>query len=574
MATAAIAVFVVLATAESSVAAGSPEVGRVRENGQIVSRAKQLCALRPSVSASRRDDSQRVNQILRGRVTLMGSPLVAIGSAPTWREAERLAPFQTTLHGLTWTDALRRRWLATGNHMYLARYERLLRAWATTAGDYRQPVTRWAWYDMAQGQRAAVFTCAVSVLGPRPWLMHAIRTALNVLRDVRASHYDAEGNHSLWQDMGLMTLSRLLGDDAGERMALRRLGQLLSGAVSVNGESTEGASVYQELNWLWWSEAERLAAPAVIPGGSRITAMAQVYADLVTPSGKLLAFGDSQVERAAVNAGDTPEPRRLALMPELGLAQARDQQQGSMVAIRYGAAGTRQLHGHRDAGSLQVHMCGRTLLGDSGMYAYAPATLRGQRARRFVQSAAAHSVFLPNAINADPAQRTPLDVVDSGDVVLLKVRVPLLDGGAWTRRVYFSRIHGYVIVEDETTTSGKQVWQLPRGSAYLVDESSLTERVTGTCLLQMTWAAGTQPAVIAGDDGLGWMSEEFNKLVPRPVAVTRMQAGQSRAVLIQGAAAAEEAASSLTALGAHRYRVTRLGSGEQLDLVADLAAAP
>jgi hypothetical protein len=525
-------------------------------------RASTLCALRPSVSAPKADDFQRASAILQGRLQLPGTPALAIGAFPTWREGQHIASFQSALHGLAWVDVLRRTWIETGDHRFLARYERVLRSWANVAKDGRGSVTKWVWFDMAQGQRAAEFTCAIAALGPRPWLLQAARQGLEILKDRKASRYDGEGNHSLWQDTGLWSLSKLFDDQPGQRLAVSRLQALLAGAVSADGESVEGSSVYQELNWLWWREAVQLIRPAQLAGGSRVELMAQVYSDLISPSAHLMAFGDAQTERPALRDLVIPSPRSLSVMPELGVAQARDSNNSSMVLLRIGAAGTRQLHGHRDAGSVQFHACGRTLLGDGGMFAYAPSTPIGQRARRFVKSAAAHSVVLPFGSSADFSQRTRVTVLDREDGVYFKAEIPLNTGEIWLRRVYYSRVHGFLLIEDQLRGGGSQLWQLPRDSRFVIDGPRIIEEsATNGCALSLVWVAGARPNVVYGASGMGWMSEVFGALTPRPTAIATVAEGRPAAILIAATPVADGAEfRSITALGGHRYAVS--GDGE------------
>ena len=505
--------------------------------------------------------------IMAGELKLQGSPVIKVGSRPTWVEGSHHSSFQAAFQGLTWLDVLRRRYEATGHQAYRTRYIRLLKSWTSKFADIRAPAPRWVWYDMAQGQRAAVFACAIGFLGPRPWLMRAVHLAEQVLKDKKLSRYDGEGNHSLWQDMGLITLARIVSDRRGELQGSSRLRAMLNRSVSPRGESVEGSAAYQALNARWWAEAVTLAGWQGTPLARRVTAMRQVYADLVTPWGSLMGFGDTQSETPAMTRASLPQAHSLSTYPVLGFAQARSATSGSMVLLRYGAAGTNQLHGHADAGSIQFGACGRTLLGDSGMFGYSPTTASGQAARRYVRSAWAHSVVVPTGTSVDPGKRSTLVVRDRGGVIYFQISIPLRDGSRWRRDVVYSRDGAWVLVVDTLAAGGLSLWQLPADSTFVRDGSSIVEqRDAGDCALSITVPDANGLSLVRAGALVGWTSRQFDALDARTVAVGAVTPSDPSAVLVTAGTptSAGDEDVELTMIGPRSYRIQ---AGKSLSVV-------
>ena len=135
------------------------------------------------------------------------------------------------------------------------RYLALVRSW-TTRNPYGKRGTEspMAWYDMTVGLRATELVCAAQLASGTTWLSagHAHEHG-SVLADRRT--YVVVGNHALHQDIGLLALGCYDRNATWRRTAVNRIAVLARRSIDAQGVTDEGSSLYEYLNYCWYSEA-------------------------------------------------------------------------------------------------------------------------------------------------------------------------------------------------------------------------------------------------------------------------------------------------------------------------------
>jgi hypothetical protein len=524
-----------------------------------------MCAVHRSITAPRPDDTERADALLSGSVLVATYPKQPLPDDIDWSQpALPTDNYEVWFQSLVWTDPLRREWLRTGDVRYRDRWIAILRDFAADNSDRSHPLTMWSWYDHPMGQRATVLACAAVELGLEPWLVDALEEHIEANSD--PATYVGTGNHALMQNAGLLAAGTALGDDTAIALSLERTRRLLMIAVSPDGVSLEGSISYHGYNDAWWSEMLRAidAAGQPLPDGSeRIALMSRFGADMALPDGTVVNIGDGfPTDRSSY---DWRDARDFAVYsPGYLVSRSSGKAGRTVLATRYGQPMKAMIHGHRDAGSLELWAFGTRMITDSGSYAY-----NGGFWRTWVRSPGAHS-----GITADGAAY----LSDRGGRLVRAIRrdgyltatfeLPVLDGVTWYRTIKQSLAYGWVLVDDQVvapaSTAWVQRWQVPGDADYQVLPTRV-DQISGLGAKVSVLAVGGAPrvSVRAGVGGsrlwstAGWRSYRYEEIEPAPTVELRAYGSSWHAVTLIAPRAYGETAKTVQATDA---RVTASGA--------------
>ena len=494
------------------------------------------------------NDVARAEGLMAGRVTLSNFDTWQLPDDLSWTEdpyADNNWVFQ--LNSLHWADPLRRVGLATGNQAMLDRYEAIIRDWVED-NPVDAPRTRFAWYDMADGFRAIALVCLAAALPDEPrWLTEAIETHAEMLSD--PTRYASNGNHGLYQNLGLLALGCSFDDATWRDLAVRRVTDLLALAVDEQGVTNEGSVEYQDSNRIWYLQLrerlDRCGLPRV-PGLERVDLMPDFLTHATQPDGHPVAWGDtsagSVVQRALPGIHDGPHPDRTFAVFKRGYAFSRsgwfDTQPGdrqSLASIRFGEPRALAIHGHRDSGAVSFFALGRQQLWQPGLWGGA-----GGSPRRYVISNRAHNVIDIAGAAYDDTVPTPL-VAATGDASrdLVTVRSSSLSGATWQRTMVHAKEPGLLLVDDQVTQdvsrSVRQNWHLGADRPVTTTGCERADTWGPGANLTVLWAeACPQLSVAAGQTSplLGWISPNVNEFVPATTLVARRTGRSARLTTI------------------------------------------
>ena len=534
----ALATVLCLGLAPATSAAADPTEAPVRSDPQCAGQGYEDAA----------NDAARADGLMAGRVTLSNFDTWQMPDDLTWTEdpyADNNWVFQ--LNSLHWADPLRRVGLATDNQAMLDRYEAIIHDWVED-NPVDAPRSKFAWYDMADGFRAIALVCLAAALPDEPrWLTEAIDTHAKMLSD--ATRYASNGNHGLYQNLGLLALGCSFGNATWRDLAVRRVTDLLALAVDEQGVTNEGSVEYQDSNHIWYLQLrkrlDRCGLPRV-PGLERVDLMPDFLAHATQPDGYPVAWGDTSagavVQHALPGIHDGSHPDRTFAIFNRGYAFSRsgwfDTQPGdqqSLASIRFGEPRALAIHGHRDSGAVSYFAGGRQLLWQPGLWGGA-----GGSPRRYVISNKAHNVVDIAGATYDDTVATPL-IAATGDATrdLVTVRSNSLSGATWQRTMVHAKAPELLLVDDQVTqTSSRSVRQY----WHLGADRSVT---TTGCERADTWGPGTNvtllwaeacpelsAAVGQASPMLGWISPNVNEFVPATTLVARRSGRQARLTTI------------------------------------------
>jgi hypothetical protein len=202
-----------------------------------------------------------------------------------------------------------------------------------------------------------------------------------------------------------------------------------------------------------------------------------------------------------------------------GWGDRRAYRDEAAYSVRYGPG--MRFHGHADHASVTLYGYGKRLIDDSGLF-----TLNQNAWRTYATGRRAHNVVTVDGLGYDPrstaslrysrtsASRDELVVIDRGYA-----------GVSQKRRILFSRVGGYLVVEDRlrasTTRTFRQLWHLDVGTAPVLNGRVVrTTRATGNVrVIQL--AARPSTRIVTGQRVpiQGWLSETLNQRRAAPVVI-------------------------------------------------------
>jgi len=513
------------------------------------------------------NDTARADDLMAGRVTLSNFDTWQLPDDLSWTEdpyADSNWVFQ--LNSLHWADPLRRVGLATGNQAMLDRYEAIIHDWVVD-NPVEAPRSRFSWYDMADGFRAIALVCLAAALPDEPqWLTDAIDTHATMLSD--PARYASNGNHGLYQNLGLLALGCSFDVAAWRDLAVQRVTSLLALGVDEQGVTNERSVEYQDSNHTRYLQLrdrlDRCGLPRV-PGLERVDLMPDFLAHATLPDGYRLAWGDTSAGSVArgplpgIHSG--PHPDRTFAVFKRGYAFSRsawfDTQPGdqqSLASIRFGEPRALAIHGHRDSGAVSYFALGRQLLWQPGLWGGA-----GGSPRRYVISNRAHNVIDIAGATYDDSVPTPL-VAATGDATrdLVTVRSNSLSGATWQRTMVHAKTPELLLVDDQvtqtTSRSVRQHWHLGADRSVSTTGCERADTWGPGSNVTLLWAdACPQLSVASGQTSpmLGWISPTVNEFVPATTLTARRTDRQVRLTTILVPRPEGMAADQVKLLGSH-----------------------
>jgi len=489
----------------------------------------------------------RAERIMARHLQLGTHPDWILPVNPTWREQ----PFNGDLnwlfnyHALRWLLALLQAGRDTGDPAYAARASFLLNDWLVS-NPRSSTATKQAWNDMATGFRASVMACATRDLGRPTWLLLGLKAHGTALAD--PNFYTWHGNHALNQVIGLVDVACVLPNSTWKTLGTSRMAALVTESVDAEGVTNEQSVGYQYYNWFHYERARRhlIACHLTVPSAfSRVTKMPEFMAYATAPDGYYVQLGDTDLQQA-IDIPDTlaefaatkglsgPKPpaliRRYAagfLFARSGWGETRPFDQETLITMRFGPGIA--LHGHMDGQSLTLTSLGRRLLVDPGKYTYTPGPWKD-----WFESRAAHSVVTVDGLAFDGRAKTAFGSVGKANVYYASMTNPGYAGVANRRRVVWSRITDYVIVDDvlssAATRTYRQTWHLARGSAPTISGNRLDTHFSGANLAVVQLVGKPSSRILAGRTSpiQGWVSETYNVKLSAPVLQATIQSRAAR----------------------------------------------
>jgi hypothetical protein len=367
------------------------------------------------------------------------------------------------------------------------------------------------------------------------------------------------------QNAGLLAAGTALGDDEAVDLALDRTRRLLTIAVSPDGVSLEGSISYHGYNDAWWSEMLRAieAAGQELPAGSeRVALMDRFGADMTLPDGTVVNIGDGfPTDRSDY---DWRDARAFAVYSPGYLVSRTSGAPGrTVLATRYGQPMKAMIHGHRDAGSLELWAFGTRMITDSGSYAY-----NGGFWRSWVRSPGAHSGVSANGADyLSEAQGRLVRAVRRNGYLTATFELPVLGGVTWYRTIKQSLRHGWIVVMDQVNapTSRPWVsrWNLPDDVAYRVKPYRIDQASGAGGRISIVQVAGTPTVSLAQgkktpylSTTAGWRSYSYETIEPAPTAELAKTAKSWRLVTLIAPRAAGELADTVKVTGVRTTSTT------------------
>jgi hypothetical protein len=488
---------------------------------------EQVCQIRES-------DLRLADQLLEGTYHWSPHEPVDLGTDIDWDEDPFEDPnWQFQLHALRWTWALVGATEATGDDAYLERALEIAEDWSAQ-NPVEDPVVPVAWDDHAAAWRALVLTCLSLRTDEQPdWLDEALALHRVMLADPDF-YVEDKGNHALNQDIGMLAIACLTGEEEHQELALERIETLVTQGVDEQGVMDEQAVEYQDYNYERYDAALDLLTACGLEAPDaldRVELMPEVLAHMTLPDSTYVTIGDTdrrdakRLEHPATiftsSAGEegTP-PRQTFVVYDAGFAFARsgwgehrDLADERMISVRFGPRP--QLHGHDDHGSVTLYAEGQQLLVDPGKYVYADVD-----ERHHVLSREAHNVV--DVDDCEPSDLPSLarDVDSDRWTDRLTIEVALCEGVVWERTVVFVRETGELVVVDDLDGSDgrplQQWWQLELEASvdHLAPQLVAASWPSGASLLIEQLDAVTDVASVAGGENplRGWVSPAYGEL--------------------------------------------------------------
>jgi hypothetical protein len=505
-------------------------------------------------------DAAVATALLGGHVTMAPHPAFELPARITWRED----PFgdrnwRFNWHTLRWVDVLRRAGAASGSPEMLTRHKEVVRSWVRAHVLAPRPkVSPFAWNDMATGVRAIVLAGAIAQHGPKPWLLEALRRHGEVLAE---PGFGAQrGNHALHVRIGLLVAGDVLERPDWTEQARDGIERLCVDSVDEEGVNAEGSVTYHAANLRWYDEALRHLRAAGLESevvATRLARMPAFLAHATAPTGLVVPIGDSDL-RPPVTFGD-PAVTHARTLGRSGTAPAEVHRCFSAgyvfgrsswdftgadqvhYSLRHGPQRRGQIHGHHDGGSITLTVGATTVLHEGGRHRYAADPLS-----QHLKSSAAHNAVVLDEVPHDVDAATELLAAEHGERADWTL-VRRSDGGgtAWTRGLYFSREHSYVVVVDLVAgpprTPHALLWHVGDDAAISCEPHRATLE-EGGLVTTLRWLGPdglTGPTVHRGetDPHLGWRSEHYAAGRPAPVLRLHSPVAGATATLVTFASA-------------------------------------
>jgi hypothetical protein len=539
-------------------------------------RARPRLDLRTSVPLPPEVVARESDQVLSSVFELLRGRPVRLPEDIDWGENPLADPiWPWFLHAMGYVLPLLERFRETGDARFLQKAEDLVLDWIDDNYLHLlQPAGRLAWHDHVTALRVRAWLelwedwVRSPLAGPAEAEKLLTAIAGHAKRLVEPAHYTAGHNHGIEQDIALMAIATAFPEfepsAAWADLACRRLEEQVRLTVSPGGVHLEHSPGYHvfvlEMLTLAHDFARRHALACARKLEATLDAMARHAAYMLRPDGRLPLIGDTDpdpprglddpvlspyaardpVLRHALGRGAAGEPGEAAVVyPEEGYAIFRDTwspREGFDQAFHLvftAAAHAGRAHKQHDDLSFVLFAGGREFLVDTGLYGYDAR----EPERQYALSAPAHSVVLVDGkgfsgftakierhalgkeyalVEASHAnypgirhRRTLLHVRPATVFVLDRLE-PRAGDGPPREREFEQLFHLAHDLEADAVADGSIVLaRAPDGRSRLR-------------IAQLAGGRGTGRIITGQRDPLqGWVSREYRKLVPAPVASFR-----------------------------------------------------
>jgi hypothetical protein len=508
--------------------------------------------INPACNHPYEGQQQIADDLMANRYTFEHEPTVILPPPEEWTWADWTGDvvsrrnWRFQFQALVWVLPLVDAWEDTGEERYRDRALFVVRSWIEH-NPVGSPSSTWTWDKHGTSLRAMALVCVARAFPDEDWLDATLVLHGQTLRD--PAFYIGSRNGAVNQSIGLLELGCLFDRPNWQRVAENRLTDLITVSIDRQGVANEQSVWYQLYNYERYSIArDRLAACGrfVSPEFAKVDRMPRFLAFATAPDGRYVQIGDTfdraakpipgTVAEFAATLGDRgPKPSSTIVTFDAGYVfgrtgwgESRRYRDEVSFSLRFGPP--KYSHGHFDASSLTLYGYGSRLLLDPGYYGSEDGPWRP-----WFGSPIAH-----NLVATDTNARR------NGDSSLLRGRRDLYGYEALvenrqladvtsTRRVVFSRVGGYLLVEDRVASSVSrdwaQLWHLREGTRPVVNgpRTWTRRRERGNVLIQQLIAGGTT-RIVRGKEKprQGWLSYQYAEVTPAPTVEYHLNGTSAR----------------------------------------------
>jgi hypothetical protein len=501
------------------------------------------------------------DDLMADRYTFENEPTVILPPPEQWDwtdwtgDVVNRVNWRFQFHALVWVLALVDAWERTGEERYKERALFVVRSWVEH-NPIDAPASPLAYYPHGIGLRAISLVCVAKALVANalpiePWLQQALVDHGRTLRD--PDYYLGHSNAAVNQSIGLLEIGCLLDRPNWQRVAEKRINTLVAESIDEQGVANEQSIWYQMYNHERYTIAEdRLIACArtVAQEFERVRRMPRFLGFATQPDGRYELIGDT-MDRAAVPIPGTiaefaatrgargPRPMTTIAMYDAGYVfgrtgwgETRPIRDEISFALRFGPP--QYAHGHFDSSSFTLYGHGSRLLLDPGFYGYEEGPWRP-----WFRSRDAHNVATTVTSNRQVHDSDLLRTYRDTHTFEALVRNRQLEGVSSTRRFIFSRVGGYVLVEDRVASNvsrdWRQLWHLRESSRPRRDGlRTWTQRPERGNVLIQQLLPGSQTLIARGQEKprQGWLSYEYGELRPAPTVEFHQTGTEARYITL------------------------------------------
>jgi hypothetical protein len=353
----------------------------------------------------------------------------------------------------------------------------------------------------------------------------------------------------------LLEIGCLLNRPNWQRVAEKRINTLVAESIDEQGVANEQSVAYQHYNYERYTIAEDrllVCGRTVAPEFERVRRMPRFLGFATQPDGQYEMIGDTKdraavpipgtiAEFAATRGARGPRPSATIarfdagyVFGRTGWGETRPIRNEISFALRFGPP--QDFHGHFDSSSFTLYGYGSRLLLDPGFYGYEPGPWRP-----WFRSRDAHNVATTVTPNRQVHDSDLLRIDRDKYTFEALVRNRQLQAVSSTRRFIFSRVGGYVLVEDRVASNVSrdwmQLWHLREGTRPRIEGlRTWTQRrrnQRGNVLIQQL-LPGSETFIVRGKEEprQGWLSYEYAEVRAAPTVEFHQTGTEARYITL------------------------------------------
>lgn len=496
-------------------------------------------------------DKSQILDLQQGKLELFPHPAVNTDFPISWTSNplnQRNWCFQ--LHTLRWIDPIRRL-AADGDRSGMGLWDEIVEDWEQN-NPVDGPVSTWAWTDMTDAMRAMTILFGLPYSRRPKELVDLLQVHGRWLNDVKNIGHS---NHAMHQHVALFLVGSALQESEWIKNSEFRLKNHFRNEYDSQGLNAEGSPGYWQLNLIWSREIEKrlkLEKSTVDIDFYKLDLSLQSVIHATRPDGYLETLGDTGKEKFRSTGSPQADyvrsggengiaPAELSAVYRGGYAfgrtgwgEARRQfSEESFYSLVFGGY---KVHGHSDYGSLTFAPRGVPLIVDSGKFSYTKHWMRD-----YVESHSGHNVIIIEDEKYSKESSVALEKsIHHEDYDFYSLSDYGYDDVEILRNVLFVRDLDTLVVVDYVKSSRKvsasQQWHLNPDAQ--IDDDGLSLGITvGGQHFSMRWVGS--PLDIARVKGveepaLGWMSPDWNEVVPTELIRAQSSGTHLRFVTVLG----------------------------------------